>query len=111
VTASYFRERGGEFLPTATLRFDRDHRLFSQLVREAMPSLVQPLPDGLKAAYYDEKGLTYRDKDRHGDRLTFTTPGKIRSLKAPDDLSPWNHAVLAFLRALPADSRLILSWS
>jgi len=31
VMASHFRKRRGELLPTATLRFDRDAAIFSQL--------------------------------------------------------------------------------
>ena len=35
VLVSYFRERRGEFFPTASLRFERDHRLFAQLSADA----------------------------------------------------------------------------
>ena len=37
ILASQFRERRGEFLATATLRFDRDATPFSQLSGEANP--------------------------------------------------------------------------
>jgi hypothetical protein len=111
VTATYFRERRGEFLPTATLRFERDHGLFHQLVPEAMPCLILPLPAELKAGLYDDHGLTFRATDRQGQPLTFTTPANLRKLTLPGDISPWNRAVLAFLFALPADTRLILNWS
>ncbi len=50
--ASYFRERRGEFLPTATLRFERDSRLFARLAVESVPCLVRRLPDELKAGCY-----------------------------------------------------------
>jgi len=110
VLASHFRERRDEFLPTATLRFERDRRLFAQLAPDATPSLVRPLPPGLKAGTYEDEGLTFVDADRQGQPLTFTTPADLRRLVVPDDLAPWNRAVLAFLLTLPPDARVILYW-
>jgi hypothetical protein len=110
VMASRFRERRGEFLPTATLRFDRDGRLFGQLGPQATPCLVRPIPDGLKVGRYEDQGLTFTDVDRSGHRLTFTTPAELRGLQVPDDIDPWNRAVLAFLLALPPDARIVLFW-
>lgn len=110
VMASAFREQRGEFLPTATLRFDRDERLFAQLARDAAPCLVQPLPAGLKVGSYEDAGLTYTDADRYGNSLTFTTPAVLRDLQVPDDVCDWNRAILAFLLALPPDARIVLYW-
>ncbi len=111
VLASYFREHRGEFLPTASLRFERDHRLFAQLSADATPPLVRLLPPGLQAGVYRDAGLTFTATDGYGKPLTFATPGDMRALRLPGDLTPWNCAVLAFLRALPPDNRLILFWS
>jgi hypothetical protein len=110
VMASHFRERGNELLPTATLRFDRDSGLFAQLTPEANPCLVHQLPQGLKVGCYEDNGLTFTDVDRYKQPLTFTTPAELRRLKAPEDIHPWNHAVLAFLLALPPDARIVLYW-
>jgi hypothetical protein len=110
VMASSFRERRGELLPTATLRFERDARLFCQLTPSSTPALARPLPAGLKIGVYEDEGLAWRETDRQGQPLTFTTPGDLRQLRLPDDLNPWNRAVLAFLLALPAESRVILFW-
>ncbi len=51
VLASQFREHRVELLATATLRFDRDSGLFSQLATDAEPRLVRPLPAGLKVGH------------------------------------------------------------
>jgi hypothetical protein len=110
VLASHFRERGGEILSTAALRFDRDPALLGQLAPEAEPCLVRPLPAGLKVGHYEDEGLKWDAADRYGAPLTFTTPGDLRRLRLPDDLSPWNRAVLAFLLALPTDARIVLYW-
>jgi hypothetical protein len=108
--ASYFRERRGEFLPTATLRFERDPRVFARLAAEAVPCLVHRLPEGLKAGCYEDQGLVFADVDRQGNPLTFTTPAELRRLEIPPDTSDWNRAVLGFLLALPCDARIVLYW-
>lgn len=77
VLASHYRERRGEMLPTATLRFDRDANLFSQLAADATPSLVRPLPDGLTVGCYEDTGLRFTETDQHGNHLTFTTPADL----------------------------------
>jgi len=110
VVASHFRERRGEMLPTAKLRFDRDSRLLSQLAREATPCLVRPLPEGLQVGIYQDDGLKLAAVDRYGQPLTFTTPADLRQLRHTDDLAPWNQAILAFLLALPPDARIVLYW-
>ena len=110
ILASSFRELRGEFLATATLRFERDPALFSHLALDATPCLVRPLPPGLKVGTYEEAGLTWTENDRYGHPLTYTTPADLLRLEVPPDLDPWNAAVLAFLMALPPDARLVLFW-
>jgi hypothetical protein len=110
VLASHFRERRGELLPTATMRFDRDPRLLGQLDAQASPCLVRPLPDGLKVGRYEDQGLAYAATDRYGKPLTFTTPADLGRLRVPEDIAEWNRAVLAFLLALPPDTRIVLFW-
>src|SRR5262245_35556807 len=81
VFASRFRERRGEFLATATLRFDRDSGLFAQLSPDAEPRLTQPLPADLKVGHYEDDGLRWDETDRQGRPLTFTTPADLRRLR------------------------------
>jgi hypothetical protein len=50
------------------------------------------------------------DKDRYGNPLTFTTPEQVKAISATDDIGDWNKAVMAFLIALPAGTRIILYW-
>ena len=110
VMMSHFRERRGEMLPTATLRFDRDATLFQQLAAGATPCLVRPLPDGLRVGSYEDEGLRYVDADRYDNRLTYTTAADLRQLVVPDDVAPWNRAILTFLLTLPSDTRIVLYW-
>lgn len=110
VMATSFRERSGEFLPTATLRFERDHRLLAQLSLDATPCLVRPLPPGMKVGSYEDEGLEWVEADRYGKGLTYSTPADLQRLALPEDLGPWNTAVLAFLLALPPNARIVLFW-
>jgi hypothetical protein len=103
--ASFFREKRGEVLPTATLRFERDSALFAGLAERA-----RPLPEGLRVGSYEDAGLTFTAVDRAGGPLTFITPPDLAGLPSPGEISPWNSAVLAFLRALPGDARIVLFW-
>jgi hypothetical protein len=111
VMASYFREHRGEMLPTATMRFERDSGLFSRLSKDAVPCLVHPLPAGLKVGCYEDTGVFFTQVDRSGEPLTYLTPADLEHLDLPDDMSPWNSAVLAFILALPRDARIVLYWS
>src|SRR5437868_1381468 len=95
ILASHFREHRGEFLATASIRLDRDPRLLSLLSSDAVPRLVEPLPEGLKVGHYEDEGLRFDENDRYGKRLTFTSPDQIRSLASVEDISDWNRAALA----------------
>jgi hypothetical protein len=108
--ASIFRERRGEFLPTASLRLDRTPQLLAQFSESADPCLVRPLPPGLKVSHYEDEGLKFDDVARHGNPLTCTTPMDLRRLQVSSDVGDWNRAVLAFVLTLPADARIILYW-
>ena len=110
VLASHFRDRRGEMLPTATLRFDRDAALFAQLAADATPCLVDQLPDGLTVGVHEDAGLRYTMTDRYDQPLTFTTPQNVRRMVIPNDTAEWNRAILSFLAALPDDARIVLYW-
>jgi len=85
-------------------------RLLAQLAPDASACRVHPIPAGLKLGHHEEQGLKWTDTDRYGKPLTYTTSTDLRRLKLPEDLAPWNEAILAFLRTLPPDKRLILYW-
>lgn len=110
ILASNLRERRGELLSTASLRLDRDPRLLSLLSKEAVPCLVQPLPAGLKVGHYEDDGLKFAEKDRYDQELTFTTPEQLQGVREIEEISEWNRAVLAFLFALPPDTKIVLFW-
>jgi hypothetical protein len=110
ILASNFRERRGELLSTASLRLDRDPRLLSLFSKDAIPCLVQPLPPGLKVGHHEDEGLKFDESDRYGEPLTFTTPERLKKLPSLGEISDWNRAALAFILALPPETRLVLYW-
>jgi hypothetical protein len=110
VMASFFREHRDELLPTATLRFDRDSNLFSRLSKDSVPCLVHPLPPTLKVGCYEDTGLVFKMVDDRKEPFTWTTSADLLELDVPETLSPWNTAVLAFLMALPVETRIVLYW-
>lgn len=110
VMTSHFRERRGELLPTAMLRFERDSALFSKLSMDAVPRLVQPLPPDLKVGSYEDEGLVFTQADRYGQPLSWISRADLAAMELPDRVSSWNRAVLAFLLALPEDIRIVLFW-
>jgi hypothetical protein len=110
VFASHYRERRGEFLATAGLRFDKDEALFAQLAADASPCLVTSMASGLKLGHCEDEGLKWSETDRYGNPLTCTTSVDLKRLRVPADVAPWNRAVLAFLLALPPEARIVLYW-
>lgn len=80
--ASNFREMRNKFLATTTLRVERDPRLFAQLAPDTVPSLMCPLPSGLKVGNYEEDGLAWFEADCYSKTFTFTTPADLHSLSA-----------------------------
>ena len=110
VLASHFREHRGEMLATAEIRLDRDPRLLSVFSKNAVPCIVQPIPEGLKVGQHTEKGLVYAENDSYGNRLTFTTSKELKSLRVVENLTDWNRAALAFLLSLPPETRIVLYW-
>jgi hypothetical protein len=96
VFSSQFRERRGEFLATATPRLDRDAALLPQLAPGAEPCPMHPLPEGWKVVHYGDDGLRYDVTDRHGDPLTFATPGRVAEpsragarISTPREVESW----------------------
>jgi len=108
--ASNFRERRDEMLSTAAIRLDRDPRLLAQLAPDADPCLVHHLPEGLKVGHYEDEGLRFDEVDQYGEPLTYTTPARLQALRTIEDMSEWNKATIAFLLALPPNTRIVLYW-
>jgi hypothetical protein len=97
------------------LQLERDYELFSQFTeigRGYPPPHIptEPLPAGLRVWTYQDEGAEEQDTDAYDERLTFTRGLHLRALRLPEDATPWNRAVVAFLREVPEAVPVVLWW-
>lgn len=114
-TSVYCRER---------LSFNSDYRILGQLTdlssyrkggRDDIPEKptinAQPIPPQMWVVVSEEEGLRRTREDPYGTGLTFVYAQQLKELKLPDDASPKNKAIKAFVDALPPETPIILYWS
>ncbi len=106
-----------------SLAFDRDYEVFGQLRdlsnyrRHGLDNIpvrptikVIPIPSQMWIDIYWDGGIKKMREDGRGDELTFVYAEQLKKLKVPDDASPKNKAIKAFIDALPNDTPIILQW-
>jgi len=81
-----------------------DHALL-----EALKPVSVPLDEGVEW-YEDDSGLMLRKTDPYGDSLTFISVALLVPRLEVVAKAPWPMAVVAFLRALPPSTRVVLWW-
>ena len=100
----HYLSANGTPLLYESLRLDRDGALFDAI--ERAPSFAVP-----QVEVYEDDGLRVRGTTPYGEPVRYALAGELaRAGSEPADLSPWNAAVVAFLRALPADLPVYLWW-
>jgi hypothetical protein len=100
----HYRSASGTPFLCDSLRLDRDGALFAAI--ERAPSF--PVP---QVEVYEDDGLRVRGTNPYGDPVRYVLAGELaRVIADAAGLSPWNVAVVAFLRALPADLPVYLWW-
>lgn len=82
----------------------QDYDAFDRIKAEAVP-----LSNGID--WYDDDGLEERRDDQYGEPLTFLPAHAVARHLSAAPLRCWDAAVLAFVKALPPDSRVVLWWS
>ena len=112
----------GKLSPYTSLLFTRDYRIFGQfshfpdsLDQECVverPSSIQvmSLPKGLKLVSVNEDGRRTGRKDGCGYEIVFVQAEQLKSLIIPEDTSPTNKAIIAYIRELPDDTIVIMEW-
>ena len=85
------------------LGMHRDPELFDQIL--ALPSLELHRP----LDWYGDEGIESLAADPYGNVLRFCQAGDL-GRTAPAFRSTWNEAVLAFIRALPPETEIVLWW-
>jgi hypothetical protein len=95
---------GGDILGYSRLALQhQDYDLFDAIRAEATPMSV-----GVR--WYGDEGLELCDLDPYGDKLTCISAFRLECRLAGVELGPWDRAVLAFVKTLPRDARVILWW-
>lgn len=103
------------------LSFEQDYRIFGQLneyLRDndcddvSVDSVIKAteIPPQMWVEHYSEEGIERTREDGYGTVLTFVYAQQLEKLKVPDDASPKNKAIKAFIDALPNDTPIILWW-
>lgn len=98
------------------LAFATDSYLFGQIIDlskyvEYSPSIApRPLPDGCMVYHHRDDGLRFTKNDDYGTPLTFVYAKELSALKCTEDTPPYNRAVVAFVKALPPETPIILMW-
>ena len=103
-------------LGMTVIELHQDYRILGQIgdVGDGTSDVVvkaQPLPPQFWFEYLGEEAIERTREDRNGAPLTFVYAEELRKVKLPEDSSPWNKAVFAFIKALPRDTPIILMWS
>lgn len=93
------------------LTLQRDNRVFAQLsdVFDEVPTVITPrqIPPYMTCVMLTERGREESTTDRMGCPLTFVFAGELSRLQVN---GTDNTAVMAWIRALPEDTPIILYW-
>lgn len=92
-------------LTDTVLDVPRNSELFAQI--RSLPSVRQ-----LEGSCFFASSWETHHHDGYGNDLTSVTAGDLATLRESSELyfNPWLRAVFAYLRELPADTRVVLYW-
>ena len=82
----------------------QDYEAFDHIKAEAIP-----MPEGVH--WYDDDGLQARNDDPYGNPLTWMPAHSLARHLACAPLRGWDMATLAFLKAIPPETKVVLWWS
>lgn len=69
------------------------------------------IPEKLKVQVYDEEvGLKEIHKDGYEKELTYAFASEMKKIKLPDATFDVNRAIMAYIKALPDETPIILHW-
>ena len=95
----------GPLLAHDRLRMNwQDYDAFDRIKAESVP-----LPEGVQ--WYGDEGIENRPDDQYGEPLTYVAAHTLARHLASATLRGWDLAVLAFVKALRPDTRVVLWWS
>ncbi len=100
-------QKGGlQFLASSRVRLDRDYDLWD-LIKIVPSHLFPEVID-----WYEDDGITSRDKDPYGEPLRYAKAGDLAKLvnSLPDGCSQWNRGVFQFLASINPEIWVALYW-
>ena len=97
---------GGMVLGYERLQFGRDSEFFDVL-KDKVP--VHPLPSGVKVGIYGDEGLRETRENPYGEEMVYAMAGEMGNFKHPETHQK-NEAILAYIKALPENTPIILEW-
>lgn len=109
-------------LCTESLRFDRDYSVFAQIAdingRSTVPEKgikptvrTHPLPPNLFVELYEEDGTKKTRENPYGEEMVYSFAEEMSRINLPKDRTlSRNNAIMAYIRALPKDTPIILEW-
>ena len=80
----------------------------SQALHHSLGPVARPLRDGVE--WLDENGQSIRINDLYGEQLTYVRAGQLIPHLETTASSDWEKSVVAFVRTLPASTRVVLWW-
>jgi len=111
---SYFKQ--DSWLCYDRLGLNRNYELFAQIDEEksrmpAIEAVCDPkdIPQGKRVHWYGDDGLKTITEDPYGCGLTYVDAREFANVE-PGETGDWNKAVLAFLKALPPETPIVLWW-
>jgi len=81
----------------------QDYDAFKRICGEAIP-----LTSGVH--WYGDEGIEHRHTDQYGEPLTYMAAHTIARHLGDAKLSKWDAATLAYLQAIPPETRVVLWW-
>lgn len=103
----------GWWLATERLSLDRDGTGHVIGGMEGMigPVKTFPLPESVRFDWYGDNGVHETRNDSYGSGLEYAKAGDLaRVMSKIKEMTPWNEAVMAFVKALPKDTPIVLYW-
>jgi hypothetical protein len=108
----------GQVNPKTRLMFTRDFRIFEQFAN--FPGAVNKTPtnviktsllpgDLTVASVSEENGVTFNRNDEYGE-ISWVHGKELKTLHIPDDTSPINKAIKAYIDQLPDEIPILLRW-
>ncbi len=115
------RQLNGEVYPKDELYFDRDYRILAQIANiegesempeEGLEAVVKtwPLPPSVQVYINIDDKFQLTRENPYGNEMVYATAIEMKKIKAPQDVSPHNKAILAYLKALEDNIPIILEW-